>query len=62
MSKSHTQMLLAVAVLVILYLWWKRTAVVKSTLTIATPSTVAGPTASQTAALLSELDQNAPSN
>lgn len=31
MTKNHTQMLLAVAILVILYLWWKRKAVVTST-------------------------------
>ena len=33
MTKSHTQMLLAVALLVIMYLWWKRKAVVTSTFT-----------------------------
>lgn len=41
MSKSHSQMLLAVAILVILYLWWKRKAVVNSTVTYPTVATTA---------------------
>lgn len=40
MTKNHTQALLAIAVLVILYLWWKRKAVVTSTFTAGAPVSV----------------------